>query len=900
MQSWGKRRHGGPKLRIYSYIIEVAPGAGRKFGVGKRSATGFWLGLVSLVLCLHLYPAQPATPEHLRPLVRALETRSAGDYLELCLPQIREEESQAIAAYFGQPGLESLSVFFSGESRDEAGLNRAFFQVLLQKEYSAVIEVWQVTYALGTDGLRIHKRQVSSSLKDLYRLRFPGEGSTQARHIRLAQKDIVITFAEGQIFFDNLPNVETAMIIIGRGQVRFQPSDEIERNQLTRVYRKPAFEESLEYVYVRGSDSYFRDNLLYEPIDGPAPSVPAEVLNNRVYSIFSRNYSRSFTLENSLTGELLTFLPPAGETVIELKTVKRGEFTYVYSPFGEEEISFLDRTRNRLLNSYSPQEEGQKRMFLRFGEKFEVRNYDIEASYRPESGQLAASATIRLASAVDNLDSCQLRLNPDLQILKIEDEKGRELFYSRDRFRKYIYIYLAERLSRGQETKLKIFYRGKIFPPPPLTDAGPQIRPDEPTILFSISNSYLFTQSSEWYPSPVRERFVSFRLRMIVPDGYYCLAGGRLLEKSSVKDAASVTELENLGNTIFIYESQVPVKYISFFIGRLVPIKKVTNSLTIEHFTTQDWRHQAKQILNDASDILETYQRNFGPFPFERLAIAQRYWHTHGGHAPAGLVILDQLPFSRSPELIIINPSSPVDLSYWPEYYLAHEIAHQWWGHGLTWTSYRDNWLTEGLAQFSTILYLKEKYGQKDFEKILQKISSSVRKKSRIGPVILGIRLSHIDFEGYQAIVYNKAALALFLLKDWLGEEVFFQGLQEFYRQFRFQSVRTADFRLTMERVSGQDLKQFFNDWFYSERLPEVRVEHKTQQSEPVSGLQVTIRQLNRPLVFPLRVILETEGGNSEHILRVDSASQSFNLEFSGRLKKVRVNPGNLVPGRFE
>jgi len=57
-------------------------------------------------------------------------------------------------------------------------------------------------------------------------------------------------------------------------------------------------------------------------------------------------------------------------------------------------------------------------MFLRFGEKYEVRYYGIEASYRPESSQLAASAAIKLASVVDNLDSCQLRLNPDLQILK--------------------------------------------------------------------------------------------------------------------------------------------------------------------------------------------------------------------------------------------------------------------------------------------------------------------------------------------------------------------------------------------------------------------------------------------------------------------------------------------------
>jgi len=62
---------------------------------------------------------------------------------------------------------------------------------------------------------------------------------------------------------------------------------------------------------------------------------------------------------------------------------------------------------------------------------------------------------------------------------------------------------------------------------------------------------------------------------MIVPDGYYCLAGGRLLEKYSVKEASSLAELENLGHSVYVYESQVPVKYISFFIARLVSVKKL-------------------------------------------------------------------------------------------------------------------------------------------------------------------------------------------------------------------------------------------------------------------------------------------------------------------------------------
>jgi hypothetical protein len=850
--------------------------------------------------CSEVFPSQSTIPDHLLTLKEALESRDVGTYLSLCAPQIREEENSALKSYFEDSNLEKVLVFYAGESQDKNGLNRAFFQVLFQSRYSALIEVWQISYERSPGGILIHKRKVSGSLRNLYRLSFPGQGSVSARNIQLIQKDLRVSFTEGQIFFDNLPEVDTAVIIVGRGQVHFEPSDGIERNQLIRRYKKPYFEETLESVYVRGSENYFKNNLSYSPAKLPELSLRPEAAKNQVYSIFVRSYARSFTVENSLTGELLTFLPQSDETVVEIKTANKGEFTYVYSPFAEEEISFFDRTRNRLINSYSPQEEGQKRLYIRFGQQFEINNYQLEVNYRPENHLMAASAELLLTSLTETLNSCQLRLNPDLEILKIEDSQGRELFYSRDRLRRYLYVYLVERIPRDESFWLRIFYRGKIVPPPPQSDVSFQQAIEDRRILVPVSDSFLFAQSSEWYPAPVREKYVAFKLRIIVPDGYYCLAGGRLLEQYSVKDAETITELANLGSSIYVYESQVPVKYISFFIARLNPEKAIENGIVIKHFTTQDWRYPEKRVLAEAHDILNKFQQFFGPYPYQELVVVQRHWHTYGGHASPGLVILDSLPVSRGPEIINATLRSPVDLSFWPEYYLAHEIAHQWWGHGITWTSYRDNWLTEGLAQFSTIMYLKEKYGLKDFQQILKRIAKPVRKKSSLGPIILGIRLSHMDFYGYQSIIYNKAALVLLMLKDWLGEEVFFRSLQEFYQDFRFKAVGTSDFRRTMERVSGQDLSQFFRDWFYSERLPDVRINKKILQTDSTSKLELTVRQLQKPMVIPLTVVLETDSLKTQHLLLIDSAVQTFELKFSGRFKRIVINPGDRVPGKFK
>lgn len=858
-----------------------------------------------LIFCFVFSPllAQTEIPSHLLLLKESLEARDFEAYLSLCIPEIREKENSALQAYFQTARMESLSMFYAGESRDRNGLNRAFFQVLFQNKYSAIIEIWQISYQQISEGIIIHSRTISSSLTNLYRLRFPGESSVSARNIRLTQKDITITFSEGDIFFDNLPDLDTALIIVGRGQVHFQPSDEIERNQLVRKYKKSFFEDNLEYVYIRAGQNFFKSNLTYEPVERTQPTTSPEVMNNLVYSIFSKNYPRSFTVENSLTKELLTFLPQSDETVIEMKTAKKGEFTYIFSPFAEEEISFFDRTHNRLLNSYSPVEgePGQKRMFVRFGEKFEIKNYQLEVSYKPENNLMAAKVAIDLVSRTENLDSLQLRFNPDLQILKIQDEKGRELYYTQDRLRKFIYIYLAEKVDRDNFFRIQVYYRGKIVPPPPITDSSPQKIPEDTRVVFAVpQETFLFTQSADWYPAPVREKFFTFRLRLIVPDDYYCLASGQLLERYSVNEVGTVTELENLGSSVFVYESKTPVKYISFFVGRLKPVKKIQNKVDLEHFVTQDWRSPEKDLLGETREILEVYQRYFGRFPYKNLSVIQRYWSTGGGNSPPGFIVLNELPFFGEPGVVVLNPNSPVAIAYWKEYYLAHEIAHQWWGHGITWASYRDNWLTEGLAQFSAALYLREKYGQKEFEKILKKFSAWVKKKSPIGPISLGIRLSHIDFEGYQAIVYDKAALALFMLKDLLGEEVFFAGLQEFYQSHLFQAVRTSDFRLAMEKASGKDLKKFFQDWFYSESLPEIKVEKKVSKNSDTTKLELRIRQLKKLLVFPLEIIIETEHEKISRILTVEKDDQTFELEFAGRLKKLRINPGDKVPGRFE
>ena len=247
-----------------------------------------------------------------------------------------------------------------------------------------------------------------------------------------------------------------------------------------------------------------------------------------------------------------------------------------------------------------------------------------------------------------------------------------------------------------------------------------------------------------------------------------------------------------------------------------------------------------------------------------------------------------------------INPSSPVDLSRWKEYFIAHEIAHQWWGQGLTWRSYRDQWLSEGLAQFATVLFLGEKHGERALAGIMEKFCQWTNTASRWGQISLGSRLSYLNFEAYQAIIYNKTAVVLNLLREVIGSEAFFAGMRDFFRTHLFSAARTSDFRRAMEKSSGRDLGRFFEGWFDSHLLPETRVSLAAVETDEGRSLQVKVRQMSEVFVFPLWLEWQEGGRRVVHKLIVDGSEAVFSLPYQGRLNKIKVNAQKIVPGSLK
>ena len=873
----------------------------------KRSS--WLLGAVGFLLLLApvVAMADQGIPEFIVYLQDSLSPQHIDAYLEAYAPELREAQRQELSRYFDSLGMESVALSWANKTNLDPAEPTVFLQAVFQNSFSVLVETWQLRLERRDGRWLIMERSVRGNIGLLYKIRLPAERIERASLVEISHADIKLTFRNALVFYDNIPGLETALLILGDGRLEFSPSSANEKHQLEVLYKSKTLEDRVDHAFLHFSTVFFAKNIRIEGAVGISPPAVVADEMRRARSIFEKYRSRYFTSLTALSREPLSSLPQAEDTAICFQGRKRGDLAYVYSSYAEEEVGLYEFSKGRYLSLYSPgEDEGRSRLIITLGQKSDVQHCDIELDFEPKTSFISAKAKIDLSSQVGRLDSVKFKLHPDLEILRIYDAKRRELFFTQDPAGSIFSVYFLEPITQDTQTSLEVLYRGCLKPPAQLADTITALQLPENREMPFQYDTYLFSQSAQWYPAPLVEDYFTARLKIIIPAGYTSIANGRLIEKGVLNGIQKVTEIDKIGSSFSVFETKKPLKYLSFIVGKMTLTREREDSLPLAAYAEPQVRSPRKDFLEEAGRIVDFYESRFGPFPFENLRIVQRLWKTAGGHSPASFIVLNEIPrVSRLPtgirSRLIGNPSSPVDLtSRWKDYFIAHEIAHQWWGQGVSAARYRDQWLSEGLAQYASVLYLQERYGEAVLAEIFKRFSKWTEKKAKWGPITLGSRLSYTDFEAYQAIVYDKTALVLNMLRDLLGDEAFFTGLKEFFNKYKYSTASTGQFRRTMEKVSGRDLAEFFRLWFDSHVLPETMVTTSLLRSEAGHFLQIRVNQLLDSFVFPLWVSWEDEGGalRREKVI-IDQKNQEFVIPLQGRARKIEVNPDKAIPGKF-
>jgi hypothetical protein len=240
-----------------------------------------------------------------------------------------------------------------------------------------------------------------------------------------------------------------------------------------------------------------------------------------------------------------------------------------------------------------------------------------------------------------------------------------------------------------------------------------------------------------------------------------------------------------------------------------------------------------EKIATDVLGSVQFFKGLIGPIPFNELQVTE-IPYTHGQAFP-GLI-----------HLSFVNYQGILD-DMADELFRAHEVAHQWWGIGVNFDTYHDQWLSEGFAEYSALWFVQVAFQDNElFFKVLDKWKDEIfgnRKYlfstgQQAGPIWLGSRTNTSDTEGdYDLIIYKKGAWVLHMLRNMLidlntmNEEPFQKMIKEYYKTYYGKKATTKDFKIITDKYCGQDMSWFFNQFVYGTEVPSYIFSHKSEKS---------------------------------------------------------------------
>jgi hypothetical protein len=699
--------------------------------------------------------------------------------------------------------------------------------------------------------------------------------------VRVVAEDLQIELSEGAGFIASASGRPTALVLVGAGRVRFFPPIGCEQRQLALFCGSPALYESFEAAFLRFCPADF-ESLVAGPTfhfeEGPTK------LRRRATSLFDKHVGRSFALESTRPGEpRLSAFPPPGDLLVELQTTRLGRLAYVRVGKDPEDILLLDRDRGRTIASYPSRAHGSA-SGLEYGDEqglaYEALSYDVAVDIVPATRRLSGRARVSLR-ALEALETISLRLDRGLSVTEVRSAAPHQ--FLQQKASDTLLVRILPPLAAGRQIALEISYSGSVEPqdlsraidrrregipwsPPPRL-------PREERILLYSSRVYFFPQS------PTRNH-VPVTLRVGLPEGYTAIASG--VPESSA---------EGTGGPTFAFRAEEPIRYLSLLVGRLSPIASPEGAAPVPFrvFATSGLAGRARALAPQIADILRFYATLAGPDPYPHLTVAVVETPAPAGHSPAYLCVLGEPP-GWNPARAADDPAY---LGGEPVFSLAHEIAHQWWGQAVGWRNYREQWLSEGLAQYFASVYVRKLRGQEAFTRVLEWMGRWASGAAGQGPISLGVRVGEITdcANCFTAALYDRGALSLQMLRGLLGEESFLQGLRLFFDRWKFRRAGTGDLERAFEEASGRDLSGFFDRWIRDDGVPRLEWSVQADTSGARPGLRLRVRQIGETYELPLSVTIESGGKESRtEVVRVFLPEQEFQFGLAGRLRRVRLN----------
>jgi aminopeptidase N len=498
----------------------------------------------------------------------------------------------------------------------------------------------------------------------------------------------------------------------------------------------------------------------------------------------------------------------------------------------------------------------------------DIRFYHLRLKPAIDSAWIEGHVSIHFTSKIPELNQLMLDLQRSLTVDSIS---GAGSFFQQG---DSLIIVPNKSLKKDSTAVIEIFYKGNTGLAGNLKGLRYSSHGNNEPVLVTLSTPYL---AHYWFPCKdgPSDKADSVYIDITVPIRYY-----NNIPLKAVSNGLLIQVEESLTEKTFQWKHRYPVVsyYVMMAISNYVLLEdEYCNDeycFPLEYYVFAEDSAEARIGVSDLPEMMALFESLFGPYPFRN----EKYGMTQLGFYGA----------IENQTNSVINKMSPD----W-KMVVVHELAHMWFGCQITCSDWHHGWLNEGFATYCEALWKEHKQGP-----VAYRAHMASKGWYQGGTV----HLENIDdpFNIFIAIIYNKGAWVLHMLRSLMGDEVFFEFLRSYASlpELAFSHVSTERFRELAEEAYGADLEYFFSQWVYDAYFPAYY--YNFEQNEGLFNLQLYQMQgeLGRRPLFTTPLDIQFSFNDfSDTIVRVfnDSQNQIFSFDFGKTVTSIDFDPNQWL-----
>jgi Peptidase family M1 domain len=754
----------------------------------------------------------------------------------------------------------------------------------------------------------------------VYRQLQPSSLSDKSVHLENAvvhRDRVTLTFTNGTIYFAAPAEGKVrSAVFIGSGKFQASPPPvPFEQENVRRLLKADDVSSDFKTAVLRFTDDTAAELLGQGGVQTSAVSEEANHLASELEPRLLKETGMNISARQM---EAILNREKGAVFLAQLAGGKRGRFTYLFDPESRIPVSSfgIDAGEKGVIFAYDDAMFSNDVWMAFYADSdyavgevpysdtynlVSTERYTLVLDLTEPKKVLGLTATLDLTSRVDGLELIPFNVGQGLNIYDDERRKkqlhvlgahlsdGTALTFFQESWEEGFSVVLPKAIAKGQTLSLVLELKGDFM------EAA------------SMEGMYFPRSTTTWYP---RHGYLSrsrFDVSMIHRKKDHVVSIGDLIREGPAPGAKDYVLTE--------FRMDQPVALATFAVGPYEIHKDVAKEdngkqLPIEFYSLPGSEAAIKEdfILAEMNNSVSYFSKMFGEYPYSLF---------RGVYHPFG--------FGQGFPTTIMIPAAD-SANNWTFSFIAHETSHQWWGDMVLWRSYRDQWLSEGFAEYSGMLYDQlrdKKWGQKE---LIERARSTLKQPPRtlqgigtgrlvdVGPLVLGRRLESRETRGaYTALTYEKGALVLrmmhYLFTDPLTGDggPFFELMRDFVRRYNGSTATTDQFfALANERVRNtslskkygyQDLNWFYRQWVSQTYLPSYQLTYHIEQDPSGSVMlkgEVSQSGLpeNEKWFMPLPLLLRFPGGKAAHgSVAVLGTHTPVNIKLPQMPEKVELDP---------